>query len=266
MNNELRKLHEWLCINRLSLNITKTNFVIFHPKNKPKVPVTILINKEAIDEEYVVKYLGVLVDSQLTFKFHIDELKKKVSRAIGVLYKLKPFVPPSILINVYYSIIYPFLLYGVLIWGNADKTLLKPIHILQKKFVRMATFNDSFPTLLGPLVHTPPLFHKLGLLTIFEIFELQLGKIVYESINGIGPVNKVVILNFVSEIHGHNTRQATQRKIYKKSVRTTHYGLKGLNYLGGDLWDSMPNEMKGSTNKRLFTHRFNNYLIKKYGN
>ena len=54
MNKELEKLHEWLCINRLSLNISKTNFVIFHPINKPKVPVTILINKEAIDEEKYV--------------------------------------------------------------------------------------------------------------------------------------------------------------------------------------------------------------------
>ena len=66
MNKELEKLHEWLCINRLSLNITKTNFVIFHSINKPNKPITILINKEAIDEVKHVKYLGVLIDSQLT--------------------------------------------------------------------------------------------------------------------------------------------------------------------------------------------------------
>ena len=50
MNKELKKLYEWLCINRLSLNITKTNFVIFHAINKPKFPITILINKHAIEE------------------------------------------------------------------------------------------------------------------------------------------------------------------------------------------------------------------------
>ena len=89
MNKELEKLHEWLCINRLSLNISKTNFVIFCPENKPKIPVTLLINKQAIDEERHVKYLGVLIDSQLTFKYHIEHLNKKVSREIGVLYKLR---------------------------------------------------------------------------------------------------------------------------------------------------------------------------------
>ena len=51
MNKELGKLFEWLCINRLSLNIFKTNFIIFCPVNKLKIPVTILINKEAIEEE-----------------------------------------------------------------------------------------------------------------------------------------------------------------------------------------------------------------------
>ena len=87
MNKELEKLFEWLCINRLSLNISKTNFVIFCPINKPKTPVTILINKEAIDETKYVKYLGILIDSQLTFKQHISELNKKIARAIGILYK-----------------------------------------------------------------------------------------------------------------------------------------------------------------------------------
>ena len=158
MNKELLKVHDWLCINRLSLNITKINFVIFHSINKPKVPVIILINKETIDEVKYVRYLGILIDSKLTFNYHIDELNKKVSRAIGILYKLRPFVTSKILCNVYYAIIYPFLLYGIVIWGDTSRTLLEPIHILQKKFVRLATYNDGYPNIPGPLSHPPPPF------------------------------------------------------------------------------------------------------------
>ena len=61
INKELQKLYEWLCVNRLTLNISKTNFIIFHAINKPKVPVTILINKIAIEETKYVKYLGILI-------------------------------------------------------------------------------------------------------------------------------------------------------------------------------------------------------------
>ena len=97
--------------------------------------VTILINKHAIDEVNSVKYLGILLDSQLTYKNQINALSKKVSRLIGVLYKLRPFVTSKTLISVYYAMIYPFLLYGIVIWGNVSTTLIKPLYILQKKLV-----------------------------------------------------------------------------------------------------------------------------------
>ena len=134
--------------------ISKTNFII-------------LINKQAIDKVKYVKYLGVLIDSQLSFKFHI-----------GVLYKLRHHVTTKILIDVYYGIIYPFLLYGITIWDSSSKTLLAPLLILQKIFVRLATYNDTYPVIPGLLTHTSPLFQKLKLLNIFDIYKLQLGKLV----------------------------------------------------------------------------------------
>ena len=61
VNKELQWLNHWLNVNRLALNISKTNFVIFHPYNKPlKEYITLKINKKAINEERYVKYLGVL--------------------------------------------------------------------------------------------------------------------------------------------------------------------------------------------------------------
>ena len=221
MNKELEKLHEWLCLNRLSLNISKTNFVVFHAKGKPKHSVvTILINKQAIDEVNSVKYLGILIDSQLTFKNHIDELSKKVSRAIGVLYKLRPYVTAKILTSVYYAIVYPFLLYGIVVWGNASKTFLEPIHKMQKKIVRMITYNDNFPIIPGPLAHTPPLFHKLKILKIYDIFKLQVGKFVFESLNNIGPAQSLVKFVRAAEVHDHNTRYADGGGFYFVSIRT----------------------------------------------
>ena len=59
----------------------------------------------------------------------------------------------KILTNVYYAIIYPFLLYGITIWGSASNNLLIPLHVLQQKFVRLATFNETYP--VYPLTHTP---------------------------------------------------------------------------------------------------------------
>ena len=62
--NMNKELYDWLCINRLSLNVSKSNFVISHAPNKPERVVAILINKQGIDEAKYVKYLGIRIDSQ----------------------------------------------------------------------------------------------------------------------------------------------------------------------------------------------------------
>ena len=93
INFELRKLTLWLNINRLALNITKTNFVIFSAKNKPLRNITILINNRAIEQKDYVKYLGVLVDSRLTFKPHTDAVNKKIAKTVGILSKLRHYMP-----------------------------------------------------------------------------------------------------------------------------------------------------------------------------
>ena len=78
LNKELRKLNVWLNVNRLALNVSKTNFVLFSPVDKPLKNVTILINKQAISQKDYVKYLGVLIDSKLTFQQHISAIKKNI--------------------------------------------------------------------------------------------------------------------------------------------------------------------------------------------
>ena len=89
----------------------------------------------------------------------------------------------------------------------------------------MATYNDSSPV-IGPLAHTPPLFFKLKILNIFDIYKLQLGKLVHQSVNVIGTSHKVIKFNLASELHCHNTRYAKHGNLC--SVRTTRFGLKGL--------------------------------------
>ena len=150
----------WLNVNRLSLNIDKTNFIIFHPFNKPsKHNVTIKINKKAINEKESVKYLGAIIDSSLSWKHHIINLTKTISRVIGIMYKLRPFLPVNVMKSIYYILV--------------DK-----ISILQKRVVRLMTFNDVIPTTPGPLRQTEPIFVKLKFLKVEDIYKYQVSKFV----------------------------------------------------------------------------------------
>ena len=127
----------------------------------------------------------------------------------------------------------------------------------------MATYKDGYPLKPGPLSHTP-LFHKLRLLNIFDIFKLQLGKLVFESTNGIGPSNNVIKFIRVSETHCHNTRYADQGNLYINSVRTTRFGLKGLQFEGAKLWAVISVDIKNSQTKKSLSSRFKKYMLELY--
>ena len=114
MNRELRKVKKWLDANCLALNIDKTNLVIFHsPHTKLPEPIVIRFCRKRIQREKYVKFLGVLLDENLCWKYHINELSKKLSRTIGIFYKIRHFVPYEVLKLLYYSLFHSFLSYGI---------------------------------------------------------------------------------------------------------------------------------------------------------
>ena len=84
---------------------------VLHPFNKQnKQNVTTKFNRMAIEEGKYVQYLGVLIHSPLSWKYHINELGKKVQRVIGIMYKFRHYVPEHLMIILYYSLIYPYLI------------------------------------------------------------------------------------------------------------------------------------------------------------
>ena len=118
--------------------MNKTNFVLFHTFNKPiKENITLKINHIAIQEQKYIKYLGVLLDSMLSWNVHLDNLTKKITRSIGIMYKIRPSVPNNILIKLYYALIYPHLLYAIQVWGSTFDKYINPVFILLKKVVRL---------------------------------------------------------------------------------------------------------------------------------
>ena len=276
VNKELKHLNQWLIVNRLALNISKTNFVIFHSYNKPiKETVTIKINKKAIDEKKYVKYLGVLIDSSLTWKYHIDNLSKKISKAIGIMYKIRSFVNRKILLNLYYALVYPHLLYAIQTWGFAFDNNINKIEILQRKVIRMLTFNDNIYGFFGPSVDVSSLFRELELLKIKEIFELRLAQFIYDCTNGLSPLKFINWFTLNVDIHSHasrgnyniqnyNNEPTKTTNLFRLGGRTSYYGLKSIKSYGPKIWNEFPNCIRNSKSQKLFSRSLKTYLLTRY--
>ena len=273
INKELNKLYLWLNVNRLSLNLDKTNYIIFHPYNKPiKHHITVKINKKAINEKEFIKYLGVLIDSTLSWKNHILNISKKISRAIGIMYKLRPFLPLKVMKNVYYSLIYSHIIYAIEAWGSASKTEMDKILILQKRAMRLMTYNDTYPTVCGPLVSSDPIFAKLETLKVMDIYKYQVSKFTYKSINKMAPDNFHNWFVINHERHGYSTRSNINisdgtkiKNLFIPSVRTTNYGLKQLKSTGPRIWNALPLNLKNISSLHVFLKKLKLHYISEYG-
>ena len=203
MNRGLRKVKKWLDANHLALNIDKTNFVIFHSPQKKNVdPVILKIGKEKIRNENCVKFLGVLLDSSLSWKHHIAELSKKLARTVGIFYKVKHLIPLEILKIHYYSLCYSFVSYGITVWGLTHKSYLDPIIITPKKILRVMTFSEIN-------AHIAPLFSQLGILKVHDVHQFELLSFVYDCHHKLAPVHSHSYFKPNSKEHNCNTRMTS---------------------------------------------------------
>jgi len=171
VNQELKKINTWLCVNKLSLTIATSHFVIFRPyQKKVNSQIKIEIEGKLINERKIVKYLGVLLDCNLNWKEHIQQITKKVSRGIGVFCKMRYFGETKVLIQLYHAIILPFISYSCLIWGSTYSSNLNPLYIMQKKTIRITHFPHSMHILV--LCSLSFLFSSFRTILNFKLFTL----------------------------------------------------------------------------------------------
>ena len=143
INRELRKVRKWLEANRLALNISKTNYVIFHsPSKKINEFIKIKLGWKAINQVNCIKNLGIFIYSTLSWKPHVTELSKKLARNCEIFFKIRHYVNPDTLKLLYYSLFYSFFSYGTIVWGLTHPSVILPLYKLQKKVICAICFQD----------------------------------------------------------------------------------------------------------------------------
>ena len=282
MNKELKQLTLWLNVNRLALNIGKTNFVIFRGKKKPNTHnVTLLMNKRAIEQKCYVKYLGVLIDEHLNWKEHISNVTKKTSRAVGIVCKLRLCMSTALLRTIYYSLVYSHLVYGVHVWGSACQTDLEKILILQKKAVRAMTGNRWYQTYgdPGPLASSDPLFKKLEILKFQDIYKLHVGKFIFSCLSHLTPPMFWGWFTINTDVHNYATTSNTiiiqndyfdvgtvtqNLTLHRRACKKESYGAKMVRVLGPVLWNDLPGVLRDSGSIQIFKKGLIKLLLSGY--
>ena len=254
---ELDNLRKWFAVNRLSLNVTKTNFMVFG-NSKHIHDLQIEIDKTKISRVNVTKFLGVLIDEKLNWKDHISSVRSKLSKSLFTLNRAKHVLNQDAMLTVYNSIILPHLTYCCELWGNTYKSNLHDIVILQKKIIRVihgASYTE----------HTNRLFDKSKILKFNDIVNLNMGAIMHKAYYSVLPRN---VQKFFSRklLNSDNVTTRQVNKFIQPKMCTTLRSMC-ISTRGVKFWNSLDDNIIHS-NKKLpkFKKALKNWFLSQYSN
>lgn len=244
-NEGLAKFSDWCCANRLSVNVSKTNFMIF-TNRAYSLNFPLIFNNAPIEQSSSVRFLGVVLDDKLKFNLHINSICSKISKNTGIISKLAYYVPKHVLLQLYHSLIEPYMNYCPLIFGNAYDCHVQPLEVAQRKCVRIISRVDF-------QFSSNPLFSDLKILKFKDIYLYQLGIYVFKNPQ-IGQTSQ--------RFHDYNFRNSSAIiPVFQRLSLTQH---QSVTFQGPSLWNSIPNSIRNKPSLNAFKFNFKKHLLSQY--
>ena len=253
VNLELSNISAWIYANKLSLNLKKTNYMLFS-NSLNMLPGDVSFNGVLIDRVTSTKFLGLYIDERLNWKIHINNLCKLLSRNAGVIHKLKFVLPQEILFILYSTLILPYINYGVLAWGKSLKTQLDKLFLVQKRIIRIIC-NVNFRA------HTNILFYEHRILKLEDIYYMQLGSLMYDLNTGALPLALAKIFKKNNQVHTYATRHASA---FHLPHARTKFTLNTLVCTGPRFWNSLDSSIAHAVSIFVFKRKLKLLFLSNY--
>ena len=233
VNHDLTLLNEWLRANRISLNAKKTELILFRSKTNPITKhFNFRLSGQKIMPVTKIKYLGLIFDEHLTWAEQLTIIKAKVSRATGLLAKLRHSINEKLNKMIYSCIFHSHILYGCQLWGQRNSSLKNKIANIQNTSLQKLCFKDN----QTPVEH---LYKKMKILPLEKQVFYSNTVFVYDSLNRLNP--KVFNNIFVKsvDVHDHMTRGANFDQLVVPRVNSYHFGLCSTYYCMIKDWNNL---------------------------
>lgn len=254
LNSELSILYDWLCINKLKLNANKTKFMAMGSKstcnNFAERNFIICINNIAIEQVYTIKYLGVILDPQLTFNSHADYLCRKLGKKIGFFRRIASNLSQWSRNLVYNTIVYPHFNFCMSLLLSCNKEQVSRLQVLQNKCMRVVLKCNIYTPIKNML-------QTLNWLSIEQNIKKATLVVIYKMMHQLTPKYLSELLVTRQHLHSRHLRSDENFNI-NFSNKTFLMGSLLIN--GIHLFNNLPKEIKDSSNLNLFNKKLCKYL------
>ena len=229
-NHELKMLIEWLRCNKLSLNESKSEMILFRSKRKicDTSRFSLKLNNFKLKPVSNIKYLGLFIDENLNWDLHLEKPAQKLSQCNGIISKLRHFLTARLCVSIYYSIFYSHLLYGSIVWQFTSKKNIDKIVKLQKKFMRLISFSDFTDT-------SNPLF------ILYKIMKVE-DVLIMNVISFFVKLKLDILPKAIKELFSSQLKQCT-RELHENnclslsSFNSFHFGKNSMLHFGASSWN-----------------------------
>lgn len=253
VSTELTKLKLWFDINRLSLNVKKTKFMVFGKSNtQANTHIELMIDNIKIERVFEYSFLGVMIDHKLSWRPQVTRVQSKLARCVGILVRVRHILNIQSLHTLYCTLFAPYLSYCVEVWGNTYKSTLQAICTIQKKAIRIVNK-------VGYYEHTNTLFLKLNILKFMDLKDFKMLQIVFKARNSLLSGN--IQSWFSDRLGDYNLRG--RLKLRQPKVHST---LKSrcISVCGVKLWNNLPDKIKDCKHIAQFKKHLKLYTLAKY--
>ena len=209
------------------------------------------INGVALERCSAYKYLGLWIDEGLTWKTHVKHVCQKLSKACGIVSKIRHCVDINTMKIVYYALGYSYLRYCNIVWGNASKSTSKPLMALQNRILRIMTFAPF------GRIDIDNLYLKLQLLDLQKIHYLEKSKFMYKYHNNKLPQN---FDNYFQQ--NEPDPQPYFLRHERRHYRiTSRFSEKMIKYNGISIWNTVSDEIKCCNNIKTFCFKLKKDIL-----
>ena len=227
LNIELHKLNVWLKANKLSINVAKTHFMVFHRARQKEYHNNITLNDSTLTQVKCIKFLGVILDDKLKWIQNISYIKNKIAKGMGIILKARKVLKKTVLYQLYNSFVFPYLIYCSEVWGTASNIHLQPLIKLQKKIIRIIDLSPyNAPTKL--------IFQKLNILPFKKLVFHRIGLQMFKYEFGIMPIALQNIFCKNCSVHSYNTRNKNK---LRPAIAKHAYRDKDFRFISVHIWN-----------------------------
>ena len=246
LNAEMQNVSYWFKANKLTLNTKKTKVMTFGtPQRLKKVPpLNIHCDGDIIEQVSTFKYLGVLLDSSLSFSAHIDYICKKVNCRLSALGRTRKFLSAKTSVMFYKSLILPYFDYCDIVWDSCSCRLKQKLQILQNRALRIVTKSHR-------RTHVSDLHNTTKTLTLQKRRDFHTDVFMFKAVNNLLP--GYISSKFIdsSEVNPRVTRSTSTNALFVPRCKL-NVGKSRISYRGATKWNSLPYRLRSAPNINLF--------------